>query len=168
MAFGETQSYAACHGMLAIVPLEILVRFRVVFPELLDYVLAHIRIILLDLPSDLQLVFRWHLCHLSALSHQVEYELCDVSSGDWDVLDSATDDIALRTRNNVSHTVTGIDDRTGQCAVGAAIRGPRRGKGQHSLNSNVQTLDVERLEENLGRLFTILRWVQRGLSLWGV
>ena len=154
--------------MLAIEPFEILVRLRVVLPKFLDYVLAHIRIILLDLPSNFQLVFRWHLRHLSALSHQVEYELCDVSSGDWDVLDSTADDIPLRTRNNVSDTVAGIDDRACECAVGDAIRGPRGGEGEHGLNGNVQTLDVERLEENLGRLFAILRWVQRGLSLWGV
>ncbi len=100
--------------MLAIEPLEKLVRLRIVLPEFLDYVLAHIRIILLDLPGNLQLVFRWHMRHLSALSHQIEHELRDVSSGNWDMLDSATDDIALRTRDDVSDTVTGIDDRASQ------------------------------------------------------
>ena len=108
--------------MLAIEPLEIFVRLRIVLPKFFDYILAYIRMILLDFPSNLKLIFRWHLRHLSTLSHQIEYELRDVSSGNGDVLDGAADDVSLRTRNNVGDTVTRIDNGTRERAVGDAIR----------------------------------------------
>ena len=151
--------------MLAVVPLEILVGLRVVLPELLDDILAHVRIVFLDLPGDLQLVFGRHLHHLAALSHQVEHELRDVAPGDRDVLDGAADDIALGARDDVSDPITRVDDRASERAVGDAIRGPRRSERQHGLNGDVQSLDVERLKEDLGRLLAVLRGVQRGLRL---
>jgi hypothetical protein len=151
--------------MLAIVPLEILVGLRIVLSELLDDILAHVRKVFLDLSGDLQLVLGRHLRHLAALSHKIEYELRDVPPGDRDVFDGAANHIALGAGDNMGHTVARVDDRAGERAVRHAIRGPRRGKGKHGLDGDVQPLDVERLEEDFGRLLAILGGVQRGFGL---
>jgi hypothetical protein len=151
--------------MLAIVPLEILVGLRVVLSELLDDVLTHVRIILLDLSRDLELVLGRHLRHLTALSHEIEHELRDVPPGYRDVFDGAADHVALGARDDVSHTVARVDDGASQRAVGHAVRGPRCGEGEHGLDGYVQPLDVERLEEDFGRLLAILRGVQRRFRL---
>jgi hypothetical protein len=161
----EAQSYAACDRVLAVVPLEILVGLRVVLSELLDNVLAHVRVIFLDLPGDLQLVFGRHLRHLTTLSHQVEHELRNVTPGNRDVLDCAADDIALGARDDVSDTVARVDDGAGERAVRDAIRGPRRSERQYGLDGDVQPLDVERLEEDFCRLLAVLGRVQGRLSL---
>ena len=151
--------------MLAIVPLKVLVGLGVVLPELLDDVLTHVRIILLDLSGDLELVLGRHLRHLAALSHEIEHELRDVPSGYRDVFDGAADHVALRAGDDMGDAVARVDDRAGQGAVGHAVRGPRCGEGEHGLDGDVQSLDVERLEEDFGRLLAILRRVQRRFSL---
>ena len=151
--------------MLAIEPLEILVGLRVVLSELLDDVLAHVRIVLLDLSGDLQLVLGRYLRHLTALSHEIEHELRDVPPGYRDVFDGAPDHVALGAGDDMGHAVARVDDRAGERAVGHAVRGPRRGEGEHGLDGNVQPLDVERLEEDFGRLLAILRGVQRWFGL---
>jgi len=151
--------------MLAIEPLEILVGLRVVLSELLDDVLTHVRVILLDLSGDLQLVLGRYLCHLAALSHEIEHELRDVPPGYRDVFDGAPDHVALGAGDDMGHAVARVDDRAGERAVGHAVRGPRRGEGEHGLDGNVQPLNVERLEEDFGRLLAILRGVQRWFGL---
>lgn len=151
--------------MLAIVPLKVLVGLRVVLPELLDDVLTHVRIILLDLSGDLKLVLGRHLRHLAALSHEIEHELRDVPSGYRDVFDGAADHVALGAGDDMGHAVARVDDRTGQRTVAHAVRGPRCGEGKHGLDGDVQSLDVERLEEDFGRLLAILRRVQRRFGL---
>ena len=83
-----------------------------------------------------------------------------------DVLNSATDDISLRTRDNVRDTVSGIDDSSGKGTVGNAVRGPGRREGEHRLDGDVQTLDVEGFEEDFGGLFPVLGWVQGRLGLY--
>jgi hypothetical protein len=151
--------------MLAVVPLEILVGLRVVLPELLDDVLTHVRVVLLDLPGDLELVLGRHLCHLAALAHQVEHELRDVPPGDRDVLDGAADHVAFGAGDDVRDAVARVDDRARERAVRHAVRGPGRGERQHGLDGDVQPLDVKRLEEDLGRLLAVFRGVQRRLGL---
>ena len=114
--------------MLSVEPLEILVRLRIELPELLDDILTHVRIVLLDLPGDLQLVLGRHLRHLATLSHQVEYKLRNVSPGDRNVFDGAANHIALGAGNDMGHAVTRIDDSAGERAVGDAVRGPGCGE----------------------------------------
>lgn len=162
----DTKSYTTGHRMLAIVPLEILVGLRVVLSELLDDVLTHVRIILLDLSGDLQLVLGRHLRHLAALSHEIEHELRDVPPGYRDVFDGAPDHVALGAGNDMGHAVARVDDRASERAVGHAVRGPRCGEGEHGLDGDVQPLNVERLEEDFGRLLAILRGVQRWFGLY--
>jgi hypothetical protein len=158
-------SYATRHRVFAIVSLEILVRLHVVLSELLDDVLAHVRVIFLDLPGDLELVFGRHLRHLAPLSHQVEHKLRNVAPGDRDVFDGAANDVALGARDDVRHAVARVDHGAGERAVRDAVRRPRCGERQHGLDGDVQPLDVERLEEDLGRLLAVLGWVQRRLGL---
>ena len=114
--------------MLSVEPLEILVRLRIELPELLDDILTHVRIVLLDLPGDLQLVLGRHLRHLATLSHQVEYKLRNVSPGDRDVFNGAANHIALGAGNDMGHAIARIDDRAGERAVGDAVRGPGCGE----------------------------------------
>jgi len=151
--------------MLSVIPLEILVRFHIVLPKLLDDILTHVRIVFLHLPGDLELVFGRHLRHLAALPHQVEHKLGDVPPGDRDVLDGAPDHVALGDGDDVRHAVARVDDRAGERAVRHAVRGPGSGESQHGLDGDVQPRDVERLEEDLGRLLAVLGRVQWRLGL---
>ena len=57
----------------------------------------------------------------------------------------------------MGNTVTGINDGTGQRAVSYFRRCPRGGKGEDSLNGNVETSTVKRFKENLGGILTVLR-----------
>ena len=110
--------------MLAIIPLEVLVRFHIVLPELFDDILTHIRIVFLNLPGDFKLILGRYLRHLSTLSHQVEYELRDVSPSNRDVFDGAADHIALSAGDHMGHAVARVDDRARESAVRDAVRGP--------------------------------------------
>ena len=120
-------TYPSGYGVLSLVPREVLVRLLVVLPELLHDVLADVAVLLLDLARHLELVFWWYVRHLASLAHEVQDELGDITTCDWDVLDSAPDDIALRTRNDVCDTITRVDNGSSECAVGNTVRGPRRG-----------------------------------------
>ena len=110
--------------MFAIKPLKVLVRLHIVLPELLDDILTHIRIVFLHLPGDLKLVLGRYLRHLTTLSHQVKYELRDVSPSNRDVFDGTTDHIALGAGDHMGHAVTRVDDRARERAVCDTIRGP--------------------------------------------
>ena len=104
--------------------------------------------------------------HLTAFAHEVQYELRDVATGDGDVLDRASDDIALSAGDDVRDTITRVDDRACQRPVRDAVRGPGRGEREHGLHGDVETLDIEGLEEDLGRLLAVLWRVERWLGLY--
>ena len=99
-------TYLASDGVLPLITFKELVRLNVILPELLHDILAHIRVVLLDLSSNLQLVFRGHSNHIPSLSDKVQYELCNVTTGDGYMLDGTSDDIPFGTRNDVSDTIT--------------------------------------------------------------
>ena len=161
-------SHLPCDAVLILVALEEFVRLRIILPKLLDDVLAHVAVIFLHLGRNLQVLLRGNIDHLATLSHKVEHELRDVTTGDRDVLDGAADDITFRARNNVGDTISRIDDSSSECAVGNAVGRPGRGQSKDSLDGNIETLDVEGLEEDLRSLFTVLRRVKRGLGLYRV
>lgn len=73
--------------MLSFESLEVLVRFRIILPELLHDILTHIAVVLLHFTSDLQLILRRNSRHLAPLTQEVEHELGDVATGDGYVLD---------------------------------------------------------------------------------
>lgn len=65
----------------------------------------------------------------------------------------------------MGHTITRVDDRSSQCAVGNLVGRPRGCESQYGLDSDIQSFDIEGLEEDLGSLFPILWWIQRRLGL---
>jgi hypothetical protein len=67
--------------------------------------------------------------------------------------------------NDVRHTVARVDDRAGERAVGHLVAAPAGRKREHGLHGNVQALDVERLEHDLGGRLAVLRRVERRLGL---
>ena len=151
--------------MLAIVPLKILVRLRIVLPELSDDILADIAEILLDLARHPELILRRNGRHLPSFPHQIQDKLRDVAAGDGYMLDCASDDVSLRAGDNVCNTIPRVNDGPSQRAIGDSIGAPGRGEGENSLYGNIQPLDVERLEEYLRRLFSILGRVEGRFSL---
>lgn len=151
--------------MLALVPREELVWLLVVLPELLHDVLADVAVLFLDLARDLELVLGRHVRHLAALAHEVEHELRDVAPGDGDVLDRAADDVPLCAGDDVRDTIARVNDGAGERAVRDTVRGPRGREREHGLHGDVEALDVEGLEEDLGRLLAVFWWVQWGLGL---
>ena len=84
----------------------------------------------------------------------------DVPSCDGNVLDSTSDNVALRTRNDVGNTIARIDDRAGQGTISNPRRGPGGREGKDCLDCDVETLDVERFKENLRSLLSVLWRVQ--------
>lgn len=151
--------------MLALVPFKVLQRILVILPKLPDDILTHVTIIFLHLASDAELVLRGYRRHLSTLPHQIEHELGDIATSNGDMFDRAPNDVPLGTGDDVSDTVPGVDDSSSECAIGDAVGGPRRGEGEDGLHGNVQPLDIERLEEDLGRLLSVLRRIEGGFGL---
>lgn len=151
--------------MFSLKSLEILVRLRVVFPELLDDILANVTVVFLDLSCHPQLVLRRNGSHLSTLSQQVEDELADISASDRDMLDSAADNVSFGAGYDVRHTISRVYNGTRESTVCDTVGGPGGGKGEHGLNGDVEALDVERLEEDLCGLFTVLWRVKRWFGL---
>ena len=151
--------------MLPVIPLKMLVRLCIILPKLPDDVLTHITVILLYLPCDLQLILRRDINGLSTLSHQVQYELRDIASSDGDVLDGAPNDVPFGARNNVCDTIPRVNDCSGEGAVSDSVGRPGCCEGEDGLNSYVQSLDIKRLEEDLGSLFSVLWGIERWFGL---
>ena len=106
-------TYPSRYGVLALVARKELVRLLVVLPELFDDVLATVAVLLLDPACDLELVFGWDMRHFTALTHEVEHELGDITPGDRNMLDRGANHISFRTGDNVGDTVARIDDGAG-------------------------------------------------------
>ena len=92
---------------LSVLALLLLIKLLILF----DDILADVAIFFLDSASDFLYIFRWN--RLLALLQLVHDEFGDVAASERDVLDAATNDEAGRYREDVRHTVTGIDDETG-------------------------------------------------------
>ena len=118
------KTYPASHGVFAFIPRKVLVRLLIVLPELLHNILADVAVLFLDLPRNFELILGRNVGHLSTLTHEVEHELRNVAASNWNVLDRAADNVALRAGDDVRHTITRVDDRSRQCAVRNAVRRP--------------------------------------------
>jgi hypothetical protein len=134
---------------------------------LLNHILAHIPIAFFDLLGNIHSV----LCRdrLSAVSHLLKDELCDVLASEGNVLHTAANDKAVGYWEHVGHTVARIDDCAGQVTLAhhLSVRaGPAnlRVKSQGGLHTNEESLDVESFEHDLCHLLSVLRGVQRRLS----
>jgi len=124
--------------------------------ELLDDVRAHVAVLLLDLLGRLE-----RRVWLATVSEKRLDEVGDIAASNRNRLDRRTDYVALSHRDNVSNTVTRIDNCARQGPVLDFGRGPRRRQRQHGLYGNVETCAVERLEEDLSSVFSVLGGVQR-------
>ena len=120
----ETGSYPAIDAVFSFVTLEIFVRILIVLAELPYDVLTDITVGFLDLASHPKLVFWGNVCHLATFTHEVENELRDVASGNRDMLDSATNDIAFSAGDNVSDTISRVDDGSSEGTVGDFVGRP--------------------------------------------
>jgi hypothetical protein len=67
----------------------------------------------------------------------------------------------------VCNSVSRVDDSSSKGPFGDHFGCPRGSQGQHSLNGNIKTRDVEGLEHNFGSKLTILWRIERRLSLGG-
>jgi hypothetical protein len=63
------------------------------------------------------------------------------------------------------NTITRVDNRASKRTIHTLVGAPGSRKGEHSLDGDVQALDIERFEEYLGSLFTVFWCIQRRLSL---
>lgn len=68
-------------------------------------------------------------------------------------------------RNDVRHTISRVNDGSGERPIRHLVRRPRRCEGKNCLDRDIQTSDVEGLEEDLRSRFAILWWIQWGLGL---
>jgi len=90
--------------------LEPLGGLAVVLVELLDNVGANIAVQLLDALGD--------LTKSLALTEELLNKLGDAATGNGDVLDGRTNDVAFSDGDDVGHTITRVDDSTGESALG--------------------------------------------------
>merc|ERR1712093_613967 len=80
----------------------------------------------------------------------------DGSSGDEVLENSVWDGETLVHWDSVSDTISGVTDETGGPTVGV--------EGEHSLDGNVESLNLEGLEHELGHLLSVGFWVSWGLG----
>lgn len=67
--------------------------------------------------------------------------------------------------DNVRDTISRINDSSSKSPVGDFRTAPTSCESEDSLDSDVETLHVERLEHDLCGRLSVLRRVERGLSL---
>lgn len=134
------------------------VGLAVVAGKFLDNVGAHVAVFLLDLLCGLQAAVG-----LATVTKQALHEVGDVSTGNGYTLNGGTDDVAFRDGDNMGHTVTGVDDSSGQGSVGHFRGRPGCSQRKDGLDGDVETSAVERLEHDLGGVLTVLGGIQ-GLS----
>jgi len=150
------------HRIHSLVNLEPLGGLSIVLGELLGDIGANVRVKLLDALCHLE-----RLCRRDALitlTEELLNEGSDITTSKRDVLDARTDNVTLSNRDNVSHTITTVDNSTSKGTILNLLLGPRGSKSKHGLHGDVKTGDVEGLEEDLCEVLTVLRSVQRRLS----
>ncbi|KAI3480684.1 hypothetical protein L1887_57163 [Cichorium endivia] len=155
---------AAGDGVFALEAFKVLVGVLVVAAELADDVLAHVRVVLLDLFGDAARVFGRDVGGLSALTQKLLDKVGDVATCDGDVLDGRADDVALCDGDDVGDAVARVDDGAGERAVGDLVGGPGCSEREDGLDGDVEALDVERLEHDLCGVLTVLGRIERGLG----
>lgn len=142
---------------LTVVTLLLLIEFLVLGNE----VLAHVAVLLLDGTGNLHRVLARDA--LLTVDQLLPNEFSDVSTGQWNMLDATTNNEAVSDWEDVRHTVTGVNDDTGQ-VVWLHLREGHRAlwaadlteQSECGLNTNEEALDAERLEHDLGDLLPVL------------
>jgi len=134
----------------------------IVLGELLGDIGADIAVQLLDALGHLERFGGRDL--LVTLTEELLDEGSDITTGERDVLDARADDITLSDGDNVGHTITTVDNSTGEGTILDLLLGPGGGKSKHGLHGDVEAGDVEGLEEDLCEVLTVLGGVQRRLG----
>ena len=88
--------------------LSFLVELRVVLAEFFEHVLAHVTVLFFDSCSDFQGVFGLKL--FTSVFQCLEHVLCYIATGKRNAFDTAADDSTIANREDVSDTVTRIND----------------------------------------------------------
>lgn len=115
-------TYLPRDSVLSFVAFKVLVWLCVVFPELFHDILTHITVILLNLSSNLQLIFRRDGGHVPSLTDKIQNKLGDITTGNGYMLNSTANDISLGARDNVCDTIPGINNCSSECAVCYSVR----------------------------------------------
>ena len=141
--------------------LSVLVRLFVILCELLVRVFAYITIPFFNLGSDLRGVSSLEL--LTSVLKCRESVLGDVPTGKWDVLDTTRDNVAIANWEDVSNTITSIDNSTSHGReievrnVDATVRSCNlRIQGECGLHTDEKSLHIESLEHDLSHLLSVL------------
>lgn len=149
-------------GIRSSVHAEPFLRLAVVLGKLLGNVWADIGVLLLDALGHFLGLRRRNA--LVTLTEELLDKEGDVATGDGDVLDAGADDVTLSDRDDVSHTITRVNDGTGESTLSHLAAGPGGSKGENGLNSDVKAGDVEGLKEDLSEVLTVLGGVERRLG----
>lgn len=91
---------------------------------------------------------------VASLGHDLEEVVGEVSSGQVDSQDGVGEGIAVENGHQVSDTISGIADDTGEFTGGV--------EGQHGLNRDVKSGNIEGVEHDLGHLLSVDLGVQGG------
>jgi len=149
-------------GVGGLVDTEPLGGIGIVLGELLGDIRADIGVELLDALGHLEGLRGRDA--LITLTEELLDEGSDITTGERDVLDARADDVTLSDGDDVGHTITRVDNGTGEGTILDLLLGPRGGKGEHGLHGDVKAGNVEGLEEDLCEVLTVLGGVQRRLS----
>ena len=162
---GSGRTDPSRHCILPIILDEVLVRFRIILPVLLHDILADVAVLFLHLSCNLQLILWRNGRHLPPFSHQIQHELADIPAGDGNVLDRTANHVSLGTRDNVRDTIARVNNCSGERTIRDLVGGPGGGEGEHCLDGDVETFDIERFEKDLRSLFSVLGCVERRFGL---
>lgn len=92
----------------------------------------------------------------TTLSEKLHEVLGQVTAGQVDTLDGVVHGVTRVDGDNVSHTITGVKDNTGDTTSGV--------EGKDGLDGDVERGGVEGLEDDLGHLLTVALGVHGSLS----
>jgi hypothetical protein len=149
-------------GVGGLVDSEPLGGLSIVLGKLLGDIGAHVGVELLDALGHLERLRGRDA--LITLTEELLDESSDITTGKRDVLDARADNVTLSNRDNVGHTITTVDNGTGEGTILDLLLCPGGSKSKHGLHGDVETGDVEGLEEDLCKILTVLGSVQRRLS----
>lgn len=151
-----------CDLVDALLNSEPLIGISVILGELLSNIRADIAVLLLNTLGDLKRLRGRN--DLTTLTMKSLDESRDITTSKRDVLDGRSDDITFSDGDDVSNSISRIDNSTSQGAL-SLLGGPGSGQGQDGLHSDVETGNTQSLEEDLSGELAVLRGVKRGLSL---
>ena len=150
-------------GLNTFVRLDALVRLGIELGELLDHIRADVTVGFLDSLGNLEGLSGRNVTSLT-LSHELLDEAGDITTSNGDVLDATTDDVTISDRDDVSDTITRINDGSGQGSLCDLLGSPGGSQSKNSLHSNVETGHIEGLEHNLCGVLSVLRGIERRLG----